>query len=149
MTRSASSANHIVVKKPWYSGGLRFECTGCGDCCTGAPGYVWVTRGEIGALADLCRLSIEEFEAKYVRTVGVRKSLIEFDNGDCVFFDSRSRRCRVYDARPRQCRTWPFWPSNLKSPSAWRAMADHCPGANCGKLIPLDEIERRAGEMNV
>ncbi len=149
MTRSTPSTNHIIDKKPWYSGGLRFECTGCGDCCTGAPGYVWVTGSEIAALANLCGLAVEEFEAKYVRTVGIRKSLIEFDNGDCVFFDNRSRRCRVYKARPRQCRTWPFWPSNLKSPSAWRAMADHCPGANCGKLIPLEEIERRAGEMDV
>lgn len=149
MTRSTPAANHVVERKPWYSGGLRFECTGCGDCCTGAPGYVWVTRDEIEALADLCAMGVEEFEAKYVRKVGVRKSLIEFDNGDCVFFDGRSRRCRVYNARPRQCRTWPFWPSNLKSPSTWRAMAEHCPGANCGKLIPLAEILRRAGEMDV
>ena len=27
----------------WYRDGLRFECTRCGACCTGAPGYVWVT----------------------------------------------------------------------------------------------------------
>ena len=27
---------------PWYRDGLRFTCTRCGNCCTGAPGYVWV-----------------------------------------------------------------------------------------------------------
>jgi hypothetical protein len=36
---------------PWYKDGLRFTCTGCGDCCTGAPGYVWVNKEEIEALA--------------------------------------------------------------------------------------------------
>ena len=28
----------------WYHLGLRFQCTGCGDCCTGAPGYVWINN---------------------------------------------------------------------------------------------------------
>ena len=39
-----------TAQQPWYAGGLRFTCTGCGDCCTGAPGYVWVNQQEIDAL---------------------------------------------------------------------------------------------------
>ena len=39
------------MNEPWYSDGLKFDCTGCGDCCTGDPGYVWVSRAEIEALA--------------------------------------------------------------------------------------------------
>ncbi len=99
--------------EPWYKDGLRFKCTGCGDCCTGAPGYVWVNKVEIAALASQVGMAIAEFEAKYVRDVGVRKSLKEYSNGDCVFFDGKTRKCRVYSARPRQCRTWPFWDSNF------------------------------------
>ena len=26
---------------PWYADGLSFECTMCGNCCTGPPGAVW------------------------------------------------------------------------------------------------------------
>ena len=37
--------------KVWFKKGLRFECTGCGDCCTGAPGFVWVNSEEIRGLA--------------------------------------------------------------------------------------------------
>ena len=37
--------------------------------------------------AELVGESLEEFERKYVRRIGVRRSLIEFPNGDCVFFD--------------------------------------------------------------
>ncbi len=38
-------------------------------------------------MAKLLELAVDDFEARYVRRVGSRRSLIEFDNGDCVFFD--------------------------------------------------------------
>src|SRR6188474_2205264 len=110
--------------QPWYHEGLKFRCTGCGDCCTGAPGYVWVNKEEIAAIAARVDMDVEAFESKYVRMVGVRKSLVEFPNGDCVFFDNQTRKCKVYEARPRQCRTWPFWDSNLKSPETWAATCE-------------------------
>src|SRR5262245_4802554 len=101
-------------EQPWYQDGLRFRCTQCGNCCTGAPGYVWVNQQEIEALAAaIGEADLAAFEAKYVRKVGARKSLKEFRNGDCVFFDGQTRRCTVYGQRPRQCRTWPFWDSNV------------------------------------
>jgi len=105
------------MEQPWYRDGLRFQCTQCGNCCTGAPGYVWVNQQEIEALAAAVgETDLAVFEAKYVRKVGTRKSLKEFGNGDCVFFDGQTRRCTVYAQRPRQCRTWPFWDSNVRTP---------------------------------
>jgi Fe-S-cluster containining protein len=133
---------------PWYSGGLRFTCTECGDCCTGAPGYVWVTRAEIEALAAAIQMKVEDFEDQYVRQVGARKSLKEFPNGDCVFLDGK-RHCQVYSARPRQCRTWPFWDSNLKTPEDWKQTCDVCPGSGKGRLHTLDEIEDRRRTVKV
>ncbi len=138
-----------MAKKVWYEGGLHFKCTGCGDCCTGAPGYVWVTNAEIEAMAESLEMNLEKFGKKYVRLVGIRKSLVEFGNGDCVFFDNKTRKCQVYEKRPRQCRTWPFWHSNLTSPDAWDGIAEHCPGCNRGPLIPLNEIEKRLNVMRV
>ena len=78
-----------------------------------------------------------------MRRVGIRKSLTEFPNGDCVFFHNESRTCQVYNARPRQCRTWPFWNSNLSSPDAWQRAVEHCRGCNRGKLIALEKIEEQ------
>ncbi len=126
---------------PWYKDGLRFQCTGCGDCCTGAPGYVWVNKEEIAALAALVGMDVPSFEKRYVRDVGVRKSLKEHRNGDCVFFDGETRKCRVYQARPRQCRTWPFWDSNLRTPEAWAHTCKVCPGSGTGPLVQLAQIE--------
>ena len=140
---------HRMSDLPWYHGGLKFTCSQCGDCCTGAPGHVWVNNEEIVALARLVQLPVEQFEDQYVRRVGARKSLIEFPNGDCVFFDGQSRKCTVYDARPRQCRTWPFWESNLKTPEDWKHTCAVCPGSGQGKLHTLEEIESQRRVVKV
>jgi Fe-S-cluster containining protein len=135
--------------QPWYKDGLQFQCTGCGDCCTGAPGYVWVNKEDIANLAARVELTIDEFESKYVRSVGARKSLVEFKNGDCVFFDGETRKCRVYEARPRQCRTWPFWDSNVRTPEAWAQTCQVCPGSGTGKLYQLEQIEAQKAVIRI
>ena len=136
-------------RQPWYEDGLRFKCTACGDCCTGAPGYVWVNQAEIDALAAQLEISPGDFEAQFVRHIGIRRSLVEYENGDCVFFDNRSRKCRVYENRPRQCRTWPFWKSNLRTPQAWEETCQVCPGSGKGKLYQLEVIEKQAAVISV
>lgn len=134
--------------EPWYAEGLQFSCTGCGDCCTGAPGYVWVNQQEIDALAVRLQMSPAAFEKKFVRQIGVRRSLKERRNYDCVFLDE-SRRCTVYEDRPRQCRTWPFWDSNLKSPATWDAACQACPGSGQGKLYTLEAINEQAAAIRI
>jgi Fe-S-cluster containining protein len=135
--------------QPWYKNGLRFKCTACGNCCTGAPGFVWVNKEEIAALAARLRLGVEEFESRFVRAIGVRKSLIEYENGDCVFFDNATRKCRVYEHRPRQCRTWPFWESNVRTPEAWAETCRVCPGSGTGKLYQLEDIDAQKTVIHI
>ena len=128
--------------EPWYGAGLRFRCTRCGHCCTGAPGYVWVTPEEVRALADHLGQPPEEVRALYTRPALGRVTLREKANGDCVFFD-RARGCTVYPVRPRQCRTWPFWESNVATPRDWEQTRATCPGAGRGELISAEEIAER------
>jgi Fe-S-cluster containining protein len=101
---------------------------------------VWVNKEEIAALAKLVNMEVAEFEERYVRRVGIRLSLVEYPNGDCVFFDNQKRCCTVYEARPRQCRTWPFWQSNIDSPESWEQTCEACPGSGKGKLYTVDQI---------
>ena len=138
-----------MAGKPWYQDGLRFECSQCGDCCTGAPGYVWVNQAEIAALAEDVGMDAENFEAAYVRPANGKKSLTEHENGDCVFFDGEARKCTVYGARPRQCKTWPFWDSNVQSPEAWAATCEICPGSGQGKLHQIEHIESQRKQIRI
>jgi hypothetical protein len=139
----------MTQRSPWYKDGLHFACTQCGNCCTGAPGVVWVTDEEIAQIAELRGTTIDELRKKHTRLVEGRVSLTERKNGDCTFFDSESRRCTIYSARPAQCRTWPFWNSNLESAEAWKMTQQSCPGAGQGQLVPLKEIKRQAGVIDV
>ena len=129
--------------KPWYKEGLRFGCTGCGGCCTGSPGYVWLDAQEIEALAKRLNLSMEAFVQKYTRKVGNRLSLKEHHKTyDCVFLEGK--QCTVYEDRPTQCRTFPWWKESLETPAHWAETARRCEGINHenAPLVPLEEIEK-------
>ena len=139
--KSKKSKSREKTKNPWYEDGLRFECTQCGACCSGEPGYVWVNAEEIKAIAEHMGLGAKAFERKFIREVGSDKSLIEYPDGDCILLHPVTRQCMVYEARPIQCRTWPFWDSNLKKPKDWKETCEVCPGAGKGQLYSLQEIE--------
>lgn len=130
-------------QQPWYQNGLRFECTQCGACCTGAPGYVWVNDEEVQAIARYLDKPVGEIRLLATRPAKGKVSLREHANGDCIYFDPRSRRCTVYPVRPVQCRTWPFWSGNVSSPEAWAETGQGCPGVGRGQIVPLEVIQTR------
>jgi Fe-S-cluster containining protein len=136
-------------RSPWYKDGLAFTCTQCGNCCTGAPGVVWVTDEELAQMAAVRGEPLEKLRREHTRVVGGRVSLTERSNGDCTFFDPQTRHCTVYNARPAQCRTWPFWNSNLESRETWKETQEGCPGAGHGTFFPLEEIERLARVIDI
>lgn len=148
--RASRGQNPSAAKSlPWYHEGLQFTCSQCGDCCSGAPGYVWVDESEIERLATRMQMDVDSFEKKFVRQVGAQKSLVEYPDGDCIFLDPDSRGCLVYEDRPVQCRTWPFWNSNLTNRRAWKETCAVCPGSGTGRLYTLEEIEVRRQEKDV
>ncbi len=128
----------------------------CGNCCSGPPGYVLVTPGEVASLAKRLGVGEAEFVERYTHVTTKGRSLnevvsvgrhpaIEGDQrNDCVFLDRTAvpgkAVCGVYEDRPGQCRTWPFWPSVVKSREAWDRGSRICPGMNTGKLVPVSEV---------
>ncbi len=119
---------------PWNENEeLYFECTGCGACCTGSPGFVWVSEAEILAIADTLQISLEECVKRYIRKIGERFSLKELSpNYDCIFL--KDKQCSIYHARPEQCRTFPFWPAVLASKDAWEKTSQGCEGMSIKPL---------------
>lgn len=126
----------------WYAEGLRFECTQCGNCCGGSPGYVWLTVDDMEKIADYLHLPFNDFTKTYVRRIGNRFSLTETFNYDCTFLtrDHNGKAgCKIYPVRPMQCRTWPFWDDNLRSPATWqRATETTGGGAGCPGMCNAD-----------
>ena len=133
------------MRNKWYAEGLRFSCDECGNCCTGPPGYVWVSREEIRRISAFLGRTDNWLEGEHLRRIGFKYSLVEKTNGDCVFLvpaGNGHRGCSIYPVRPLQCRTWPFWDVNLKTPRAWAEAADNtCPGMNNGQHHDFVAIE--------
>jgi Fe-S-cluster containining protein len=129
----------------WIEGkALTFKCTGCGACCTGSPGFVWLTTHDMERLSKHFDLTKEEFLAKYCRKVGSRYSLLEDSKTyDCVFL--KGNKCSLYNARPKQCRTYPFWSEVIKSKDSWDLEQLYCEGINHpdGEPILAPEILER------
>jgi Fe-S-cluster containining protein len=146
VTGEAPAINPAV----WYAQGLRFECVQCARCCSGAPGYVWLTVDDMHRMAGHLKMPFDDFTRLYVRQIGERYSLVEKSNYDCIFLTrdgaegGRKTGCGVYDVRPMQCRTWPFWNENLASPEAWRRGMGKCPGMRNteGPRYDLAHIEK-------
>ncbi|MCP3902374.1 MAG: YkgJ family cysteine cluster protein [Planctomycetes bacterium] len=133
----------------WYADGLRFQCTQCGNCCTGPPGTVGFTAAEAKELARHLGITEKAFLRQYARKVDGNWSLNEHETEhglDCVFLDRETvpgkAVCGVYEARPTQCRTWPFWPENLRTQRSWLTTrhGTPCPGMDTGPLIPIEAI---------
>ncbi|GIK16647.1 MAG: zinc/iron-chelating domain-containing protein [Planctomycetota bacterium] len=135
-------------KEKWYADGLQFSCTQCGNCCSGPPGYVWVTKEDIRAIAAHLGREDGTLDRSEVRGVGGRYSLTEKPGGDCIFLERRDGKayCSVYPVRPIQCRTWPFWDELLKSRRTWDDAAKTCPGMNRGPhygFVAIEELRIR------
>ena len=138
-----------MAEREWYADGLRFNCTQCGNCCTGPEGAVWFTEEEGRAMAAAVGLDEATFLRRHARRLAPGWSLKErktYYGFDCVFLDRETvpgkAVCGLYGARPTQCRTWPFWNENLESPEAWEAAkrTTPCPGMGVGKLVQIESI---------
>jgi Fe-S-cluster containining protein len=146
VTDTPATRRKRLARQVWYRDGLAFECQGCGACCSGDPGFVWVNDT---CRAEMCKrlgISEEEFDERYTRHAHKGRCLTERENGDCVLLDEETRRCLVYEERPVQCRTWPWWPENLESKHHWDRCAEDCPGINRGRTHSasyiLEELEK-------
>jgi len=143
------SRSEADAGKVWFAAGLRFECRRCGGCCSGEPGFVWVTERELSRIAEFLSLSPQQVRARFLRQVGGRLSLRERANLDCVFLERPLMRCAIYPVRPAQCRTWPFWPSNIRTPADWQQTCRICPGAGRGPVVAAEQVLRLARETPI
>ncbi|MBF8263178.1 MAG: hypothetical protein HW387_843 [Parachlamydiales bacterium] len=117
------------MSEPWFKEGLRFKCTGCGKCCTGSDGYVYLSPQDLFSLSSHLDISIQEFIDRYTRIVDGHLCLLDAPGSDkCIFL--KDNRCVAYESRPIQCQAFPWWLHTLKTPENWRDAAQNCEGIN-------------------
>jgi Fe-S-cluster containining protein len=138
MERRMKKDKTIADRAYFFDQGLRFECTGCGKCCTGESGTIFVNDREAGEIAAHLGLAVEEFLQTHAYPMKGGHSIKEKENGDCVFL--RGKLCGIYEVRPTQCRTFPFWPETLRSEARWKAAAKSCEGIGQGRVYEKEEI---------
>lgn len=130
----------MKIDPKFYAKGLRFECTGCGNCCKARHGYgyIYMTLPERRRMAAHLGLKTAVFTRTHCdKTNGFHH--LRHPSKDCQFLDGT--RCTVYAARPEQCRTWPFWPENMNKREWNGPVKRDCPGIGIGKRHSAAEIE--------
>lgn len=132
--------------KPWYTKGLRFECTQCGNCCKnhGDYSYVYLSDVDVERIAAHLELTPARFIGLYCREEDGWISL-RMDAPACPFL-GEDHRCGIYEVRPKQCATWPFWKENLQRATWEGVVRACCPGIGKGPLFSAAEVERIARE---
>ena len=139
----ASRRSSPSDREYFFDDGLCFECQGCGDCCTGDPGTVYVAPGEIERIAAHLGISVDGMRHRYCYPFRDSCSLKEAPDGRCCFYDNG---CTIYPVRPRQCRSFPFWFDIMRSEKRWLRTARQCPGIGKGRRYSRQEILLRIWE---
>ena len=134
---------------PWFADGLRFTCTQCGKCCTGEPGFVWVTDDEVAAIAKFRGEPLREFVPLYTREVRGRRTLREKANGDCVFYDEGPGLHRLPGPPAGSAGRGRSGRATSRRPRRGSGPTEVCPGSGEGELIPVEEILRRVKVIKI
>jgi uncharacterized protein len=110
---------------------FKFECNRCGTCCTDNKTIVNITITDLNRLKNGLNLNIDELleiTSFYVlqemhSSVALEKMVIppimtekaksfialrKNEEGCCIFYDKKKKKCRIYSIRPCFCRTFPF-----------------------------------------
>jgi len=122
---------------------LRFECTGCGDCCR-RPGYVYFDHDDEVRAAEFLGMSAETFREGYLEVLDEEWVLNVPPDSACPFLLDDA--CTIHPARPKQCATYPFWSEIVNKPGGWVKERKECPGIDRGRVYSWDEIESLLGE---
>ncbi|MFX0018310.1 MAG: YkgJ family cysteine cluster protein [Candidatus Hermodarchaeota archaeon] len=110
---------------------FRFECNRCGNCCTDSNTIVNITYIDIIRIKNGLSLTLNEliyvlafyiFERELdekdrkkmvISPVKTQKGfafvgLLKKKTGECYFYDTKNKLCKIYNLRPTFCRTFPF-----------------------------------------
>ena len=127
-----------MPEQPWYQDGLRFAVHGVRRLLHRC------SRVTCGSISRRLRISppplgyadVADFERLFVRQVGVRRSLKERSNFDCVLLDPHTRKCRAYAVRPTTMSLVAVLGLQRRQPRGLGANLPGLPGKRPGHALP-------------
>jgi len=126
---------------------LRFQCTGCGKCCTGGSDhYIAISKTEADRIRQHLGITEKWFRRRYVEHLTRNTLTARMPEGRCTFLD-KNGHCKIYHLRPVQCRTYPYWPEILKNKQTWKKEAIYCEGINTGAIVSVKEIKQKLAQQ--
>lgn len=76
------------------------ECSRCGKCC--------LETEMLLSNQDIKRLIKKGYELTFFSRLDRGYRILKNQNGHCVFFNKKSKKCKVYKVRPMGCRLYPI-----------------------------------------
>ncbi len=146
---------------------FRFECIRCGNCCTDSNTIVNISSSDILRIKDGLTLTLNEliyvlafyvFETELnekdrkkmvISPIKTQKGfafvgLFKKKTGECYFYDTKNKICKIYNLRPNFCRTFPFSFKRIHKSEIdifySNKGVEYCPGI--GGDSPLINIEK-------
>lgn len=119
---------------------LRFECQGCGQCCTTWYGNVFLHDEDIPRISKELGMDQDAFKKRYVARDSRGRTVINLlPNGYCPFYRDG---CAIHEFKPLTCTSWPFWDYVSNSEHSWNQAEQQCPGVGKGRVYSVEQIER-------
>ena len=86
-----------------------FQCRQCGNFCRHA-GEVRLAEGEADVIATHLGMDVAGFTGQFTSLRDDRRglSLIDANDGACIFLAREPYACRIQAAKPKQCRDFPL-----------------------------------------
>ena len=119
---------------------LRFECQGCGHCCTTWYGDVFLHEEDIPRISMRLGMDRETFENRYVARDSRGKLIVKLlPDGYCPFYGDG---CTIHEFKPLTCMSWPFWDHVIDTERSWKKAEQRCSGMGKGRVYTAEEIDR-------
>ncbi|NPA39219.1 MAG: YkgJ family cysteine cluster protein [Thermodesulfobacteria bacterium] len=104
-----------------------FKCKRCGECCKGES-TISLSEEDIKNIASYLGLSEKEFLFQYTVKKFPNRIEMKVKDGHCIFFDPKTKMCKIHPVKPKMCKNWPLIPAIINDKTNFEIVKNFCKG---------------------
>lgn len=121
---------------------LSLNCKNCGKCCTSRERELFVF------LLPREKNKYENFSTK-LKIKNYKFTILKKDRfGNCIFYDTKKKICKIYKSRPFECRAYPLL-IHFTDKITFKIDKNVCPKINDCCLKEVEETKKRLLNHNL